>query len=270
MGMSRLKRQLLLHHADLVCLQGLDAEGVDGTVLAETLSEEGYGFACARRDDGLEANSIFWDRTRFEVVTAPEECGAAIAVNLRPFEDPDVTIRALCLRPAIPTIQNDFAGLRNIFSGPELQLVCADLTLLGGAEASSVVEELASIRCTRGSRSRAHRSLRGTLVIEPDSDAMGTKRPQQAPLARCSPLSQHVSHRCAFRTHRGLSCYNVARGLATAVSGVPNADCGSIQLPQRLLPTRLFGRIGSKGLEYNSHLRRDFSGGPFKFWHSPT
>mmetsp|Transcript_24879 Transcript_24879/g.39950 ORF Transcript_24879/g.39950 Transcript_24879/m.39950 type:complete len:846 (+) Transcript_24879:53-2590(+) len=138
--LGRLKRQLSLHHADIICLQGLDADVGAGASLATTLSEEGYAFACAKSGDGAEANSIFWDRSRWENV-AKEECGAAICVDLEPFEEPKTLVRAICFRPRVPTTK-DGSRLQKLFEGPELKLVCADFTLLGGAHGACVVEEL--------------------------------------------------------------------------------------------------------------------------------
>jgi len=137
---ARVKRQLLMHHADFVCLQGLDAEG-RGEGLASTLSEDGYGFACAWDARG-EANSIFWDRSRWEQ-SGSQECEAALAVDLCLIEDPAVKIRAVCLRPKVP--YTGCASLHDVFDVPTTTpvVVCADLTLLGGAEGASIVEEIA-------------------------------------------------------------------------------------------------------------------------------
>jgi len=143
---ARLKRQLLFHHTDVMCLQGLDSKsapenGEDGGVgLTACLVEEGYGYATANGDDG-EANSIFWDVSRWELV-GQEECDAGLRVDLRPFEDSTVLLRVICARPGVPTTTGP--GLGKLFDGSEEGplLVCADLTLLGGAEGASIVEEL--------------------------------------------------------------------------------------------------------------------------------
>jgi len=144
---ARLKRQLLVHHADLVFLQGLDSEGT-GASLAATLSEEGYAFACVRHNG--EANAIFWDRSRWELI-GQEELGAVLAVDLRPFEEPSTPTRAICMRPTVPMTRTSpqlrqlFAGPPGAVSGEGPLLVCADLTLVGGAEGASILEELAGL-----------------------------------------------------------------------------------------------------------------------------
>jgi len=139
---GRLKRQLLLHHTDIMCIQGMDPD-INGEGLADTLIEDGYMFTTAKSEDG-EANSIFWDSTRWELVRK-EACGAALAVDLRPVEDPSVLLRAICMRPAVPTSYGP--GLSRLFADRQFEdaplIVGADLSLLGGAEGAVIVEEIA-------------------------------------------------------------------------------------------------------------------------------
>mmetsp|Transcript_974 Transcript_974/g.2814 ORF Transcript_974/g.2814 Transcript_974/m.2814 type:complete len:552 (-) Transcript_974:172-1827(-) len=141
---SQLKRQLLLHHCDIVCLQGVDPEGT-GAGIAAALREEGYGFAFARSADGSEANAIFWDKTRLEL-EGRRERGPALAIDLRP-EEGGVVIRAISARPAVPTTFD--VGLKELFEGGRSAgsplIVSADLTVVGGAESAAVVEELAGL-----------------------------------------------------------------------------------------------------------------------------
>lgn len=185
---ARLKRQLLLHHTDLVCLQGFDAEQ-SGASIASALAGEGYSWACASRstaaarseggelredehdartqeqkggededeNEGSEedACSIFWDRSRWQLL-ATERKGSALAVVLSPFEDRDTSFRVVCLRAPVPTMeQPDLDGLLGADFGceePEGEapratplIVCADLARVGGAEAAAVVEEFAGL-----------------------------------------------------------------------------------------------------------------------------
>lgn len=154
---AQLKRQLLLHHTDLMCLQGLDPEE-NGAQLTPTLVEEGYSYAWAKSTNG-EVNSIFWDRNRLELVNR-EEFHAAVAIDLRCFEDPALVFRVICMRPAVPTSSD--TGLSRLFDGWQMQgplIVCADLTLLGGAEGAAVVEELV------GLHSLSHEVLGGELLV---------------------------------------------------------------------------------------------------------
>jgi len=147
---ARVKRQLLVHHADLVSLQGCDPDDEGpGASLAATLTEEGYGFACAHGIGG-ETNSIFWDRSRWEMVGS-EESGASLAVMLRPFEDPSTTVRVVCLRPELVggCCVRGFEGLVNfraqLQEGDARILACVDLTAFGGAETAAVAQELAAL-----------------------------------------------------------------------------------------------------------------------------
>eukprot|EP00927_Polykrikos_kofoidii_P055737 TRINITY_DN49951_c0_g1_i1.p1 TRINITY_DN49951_c0_g1~~TRINITY_DN49951_c0_g1_i1.p1 ORF type:complete len:949 (-),score=169.91 TRINITY_DN49951_c0_g1_i1:129-2975(-) len=148
---SRLKRQLVVHHADIICLQGLNPNDQIGEGIAATLSEEGYTFAWAT--SGGEANAIFWDRCRWERI-GTQELGAALAVVLRPFEDPSKELRAVCFRPDVPLDTDSETELKCLFGGdfPDASLdsccpvvVCCDMTRLGGAEGASAVEALAGL-----------------------------------------------------------------------------------------------------------------------------
>eukprot|EP00929_Paragymnodinium_shiwhaense_P024710 TRINITY_DN15122_c0_g1_i1.p1 TRINITY_DN15122_c0_g1~~TRINITY_DN15122_c0_g1_i1.p1 ORF type:complete len:853 (-),score=189.00 TRINITY_DN15122_c0_g1_i1:121-2679(-) len=149
---GKLKRQLMVHHADIVCLQGLDTESASSESITATLKEEGYQYSCAR--SGGEANSIFWDRSRWELVET-KEAGAALGVVLRPFEDPKASVRVVCLRAEVQWALEADERLRQVFggtvpdsagSGDGLPLVVgADLTRLGGAEGVAVLEELAGL-----------------------------------------------------------------------------------------------------------------------------
>lgn len=142
---GRLKRQLLLYNSDIICIQGLDPLGTNEG-LSQTLIEDGYSYSTAKIE-GLEANTIFWDPQRWDLV-GRLECGAALAVDLRPREDQSVTLRAICARPEVPMTSS--AGLASLFANRQSEdgpvVVGADLSLLGGAEGNSIVEELANMR----------------------------------------------------------------------------------------------------------------------------
>ncbi|CAK0889638.1 unnamed protein product [Prorocentrum cordatum] len=119
-----------------------DSAGGASKSLAEALLGEGYAYACSR--DGKDANAIFWDRGRWELVES-SQVGAAVAVVLRPFEDLSARLRAVCLRPDVPC--RGAPCLQGLFGGAGGRrgplVACADLQLLGGAECASVAEELA-------------------------------------------------------------------------------------------------------------------------------
>lgn len=163
---ARLKRQLLVHHTDLVCLQGLSAdpklkarfEALQGLEmnttnsreesLLEALRKEGYLHHFAQCRTTGEANAIFWDSSRWELVEQLAY-GSAAAVVLRPFEDLQLHLRVVCFQPRLPKRLDE--GLRRLFGscvpterGPPV-LVCADLSELGGAEGACIVEEIAGL-----------------------------------------------------------------------------------------------------------------------------
>jgi hypothetical protein len=145
---SQLKRQLLLHHADVVCLQGFDPDS-RGRSIAVALREEGYELESASYM--AEANCICWDAGRFELVGS-WRAGSSLAVDLRPFEDPDVQVRVVCMI-AHPPFGSASAGFADLFARPDASgmatasplLVCGDLSALGGAECACVIQELAGL-----------------------------------------------------------------------------------------------------------------------------
>ncbi|CAE7479492.1 viaA [Symbiodinium natans] len=113
--------------------KGIDVAQKRGASLASSLTEEGYSFVSCSVDG--EANSIFWDRSRWEMVGKEE--GAVLSVSLRPLEDPAVTIRALCFKAkACPEPTRFFS------STDEPLLVCTDLSWLGGVQAAGILEDL--------------------------------------------------------------------------------------------------------------------------------
>jgi len=145
---GRLKRQLLLHNSDIICIQGLEPNGI-GEGLLQTLVDDGYSYASAMEGvpgtAAVEANTIFWSTNRWQVVNKME-CGAALAVDLQPLEDTSVVLRAICMRPAVPTTADTgFAPLFADRQDGNPVVVCADLSLLGGAEGYSMIEELADL-----------------------------------------------------------------------------------------------------------------------------
>lgn len=133
---SKVKRQVLVYHTDLICLQGVDVSKKNGASLASTLTEEGYSFVSCSMDG--EANTIFWDRSRWEMVRVEE--GVVLSVNLRSLEDPTATIRALCFKAKAPAEATRFF----MDEGKPL-VVCADLSPLGGVESASIVEDLVGL-----------------------------------------------------------------------------------------------------------------------------
>ncbi|CAK9012195.1 unnamed protein product [Durusdinium trenchii] len=150
--LAKVKRQVLVYQTDLICLQGLDTNEKTGASLAASLTEEGYGFACYKCE---EANSIFWDRRRWELIREEEGiAGHTLAVELRPFEDPDSTIRVLCSRAKVPEVNEVKESSRwlktfgiphksvRLYDVNDKVLACTDLSLMGGAEAAGIMDEL--------------------------------------------------------------------------------------------------------------------------------
>eukprot|EP00435_Cladocopium_sp_Y103_P074566 s219_g49.t1 len=116
--------------------KGVDANEKIGASLATSLVEEGYGLA-SNNVNG-EANCILWDRRRWERVRE-DVLGDALAVELKPYEDPETSIRVVCWRA---NVHNDSSRL---FGAHEKVLVCTDLSSVGGAEAAGIVDELVGL-----------------------------------------------------------------------------------------------------------------------------
>merc|ERR1712007_393574 len=106
----------------------------NGASIITTLSEEGYSFECGQSAVG--ANTIFWDQKRWELTNTVKH-GAALAVDLRPFEDPSATLRVVCFRPDVPRVNSP--SLWCLFGEPGTEstplVACADLTHLGALSA---------------------------------------------------------------------------------------------------------------------------------------
>lgn len=134
--LAKVKRQILVYRTDLICLQGLDANEKIGANLATSLVEEGYGLASSKVTG--EANCILWDRRRWDRVREDVTCDA-LAVELKPYEDPETSIRVVCWRA---NVHNDSSRL---FGAHEKVLVCTDLSSAGGAEAAGIVDELVGL-----------------------------------------------------------------------------------------------------------------------------
>jgi len=182
--LSQLKRQLLLHHTDVVCLQGLHPEVGMGPALLATLLDDGYKFLWAESESG-ESNTILWDYTRLSPQSV-NKVDAALAVDFHTFEESHKTLfKIVCMKPEVPvSIESKLAPLFGEHLKQDLPLVvCADLSLLGGAEAASVVEELAGL-------SSVSRLLTGDELAVPLSvtSADGSATPIHAPASYLNRL----------------------------------------------------------------------------------
>eukprot|EP00928_Gymnodinium_smaydae_P002553 TRINITY_DN10916_c0_g1_i1.p1 TRINITY_DN10916_c0_g1~~TRINITY_DN10916_c0_g1_i1.p1 ORF type:complete len:955 (-),score=244.59 TRINITY_DN10916_c0_g1_i1:150-3014(-) len=173
---ARLKRQLLLHHTDLICLQGCDAESNDAASVSTSLAGEGYGYAVGRDDakDG-GACSIFWDRSRWQL-RSQQKSGASISVVVSSFEHEEMRLRVACLRPAVPTMeQPDLGGLLGGEEDSYPLIACCDLAHIGGAEVASVYEELAPLSSVMleavGKELSTPMVLSWTSICQPGPDA---------------------------------------------------------------------------------------------------
>ncbi|CAJ1441146.1 unnamed protein product [Effrenium voratum] len=135
---GRIRRQLLLHHADIICLQGLDPlRGPVGVGVTFSLLEEGYNYTFAGEKG--EVGVIFYDEKRFEFVQQPE-IGVA-AVDLQHKEAKSL-IRVACVKAQVPP-QKD---LRKLAPEDGALVLAVDSSALGGAECLHIVEELADLR----------------------------------------------------------------------------------------------------------------------------
>lgn len=175
---AQLKRQLLLYRTDIICLHGLHPKG-DGEGIATTLADEGYCGAWAVAEDG-EANSIFWDEARL-VMIYRQEVGAALAIDFCSREDPTMIIRAICFRADVPSASSQ--SISQLFCVGRPLIVCADLTQVGGAECSTVSEELARLN------SLAFEVLGGELQVPvSNSSSVFDLQPVVGPASRLNRL----------------------------------------------------------------------------------
>jgi len=91
--------------------------------------------------DDEEACAIFWDRSRWQLQSR-HESRSALAVVMSPFEDLSISLKIVCIRPAVPTTDwPDLDGLLGEVPSNSPLVVCTDMSRIGGAEAASVVEE---------------------------------------------------------------------------------------------------------------------------------
>lgn len=151
---ARLKRQLLVFRADVICLQGFDPRAGQDGGLTSAFADEGYEHAVAHSSNLAEANTIFWHKERVWN-RSTQRHGPAISVLLQPYEAGAPAVRVLCFRPEVPRLSTPSLlpllateaseqGLWRTSSEPAGPVVvCADCTTIGGAECVSIVEELA-------------------------------------------------------------------------------------------------------------------------------
>jgi len=134
---ARVKRQLLLHRTDLVCIQGLNPEG-ESASLAAPLVEEGYSYVCSANQSSTtcsDSNTIFWDRSRWQLV-GHQGFGSSLSADLSPYDDPSAVLRVVCFKAQVH--DPDLVG--HIIESTERHIaliVCGDFTNLGGAEGYS-------------------------------------------------------------------------------------------------------------------------------------
>jgi len=147
---GRVKRQLLMHRTDIMCLQGFPIDtSADALALKGVLAEEGYQCVSSRSGE-TRSNVVFWAASRLDL-RSHQESASALALDFRITEDPSVSLRVVCARPALsPGSLAEVASLlqswRSMDSGPIGPIgVCADLAALGGVEGASLVPELADM-----------------------------------------------------------------------------------------------------------------------------
>lgn len=128
--LAKVKRQILVYRT------GLDANEKIGASLATSLVEEGYGLASSKVNG--EANCILWDRRRWDRLRE-DLTDDALVVELKPYEDPETSIRVVCWRA---NVHNDSSRL---FGAHEKVLMCTDLSSVGGAEAAGIVDGLVGL-----------------------------------------------------------------------------------------------------------------------------
>lgn len=148
---GKLKRQVLLYSADVVCIQGIDLEVTEaGKHLLFSLLEEAYDFITSSEKD-CEVFSIFWKQARW-MLLRPHEFKGGVSVDLRfRAEVNSKPIRVVNMASQV-TDQLSIKTSRSLLFSPLNEdrlcglVVCADLSSIGGADAYSFVEDLAMLK----------------------------------------------------------------------------------------------------------------------------
>lgn len=183
----RLGTQLRVHRAEVVCLQGVDAEAACralGCAYDHAPSscdgEVEVAQSSSRRTPRRPA-AVLWDRRRWSLIAHQEHC-AGVAVELSCVQEPEITIRFVSLRPSVPDCCSPGPALETFVHGsaggggtatgggaaPRV-VVCADLGCIGGAEATALVPGLLG--------------LRSAMARAPGGEvAAPRRRPKEAPL----------------------------------------------------------------------------------------
>eukprot|EP00438_Fugacium_kawagutii_P015488 Skav232949 [mRNA] locus=scaffold1860:75376:76890:- [translate_table: standard] len=133
----QLDRMLEFKRAGIACLQGLDSNNPD---LAARIIGKGYGRCSAHGSS--EANTIIWDRS-FWTFCGSNECDAGLAVDLI---SEDQAIRVACCRPSLEHCCNASSFDFGCLSGNVNLVICADLSLLGGASSAGLVPALVGLK----------------------------------------------------------------------------------------------------------------------------
>ena len=219
---GRIKRQIMLYQADIICIQGLDPwTGPVGVRLASSLMESGYKVA-AHSGQAEKCNTVFFHEKRFELVSTA--FGVASA-DLKFLED-GPTIRVACIRAQVPP-SLDFRQLMDQEQATALVIV-ADCEALGGTAVLHTVQELAEMRS-------AYREL--------SKEEVSTPVGQYDPLASCQRAVKIGSSQL-LKLHRpDCILYNGAIDAIATLAGhsamylaTLSAEEASAQLPTLRMP----------------------------------
>jgi len=148
---GKIRRQLLLYHADVICIQGINPFGPVGKGVVSSLMEiDGFDYIF-KRGKGEEVFVILWDRLRLELEGQVEfDGGLSADMKLRQDEADAYTrlIRVINYKAEVPP-PRDVDGLKQLLETQERAILFSvDCLGLGGAEMTHVVEELSSLRST--------------------------------------------------------------------------------------------------------------------------
>lgn len=220
---GRIRRQIMLYPADIICIQGLDPwTGPVGFRLASSLMEFGYQVA-AHSGHVEKCNTVFFHEKCFELVSTAFVVASA---DLKFLEADGPTIRVACIRAQVPP-SLDFRQLLDQEQAKALVIV-ADCEALGGTAVLHTVQELAEMRS-------AYRELAKEEVSTP----LG----QYDPLASCQ-RAVTIGPSQLLKLHRpDCMLYNGAIDAVATLAGhsamylaTLSAEEASAQLPTLRMP----------------------------------
>jgi len=148
---GKLRRQVMLHLTDFMCIQGIEASGgtmemVTSLNYEETNCQVRYETTFAEGEDGW-TGAIIWDCHRWQKV-AQIDVGESLAVDFMSLGLEKLRIRVVSMRPKFDRmLRDDYIHLFPTGADPHdlPVIVCSDLYQIGGAHCAVLQEQLAEM-----------------------------------------------------------------------------------------------------------------------------